>query len=469
MTTPDTAASRQRRAALLAQPGAASDRLREALQQAGAKIVLVADPAAIAVDEVLAAEPDSVLVALDPTVEGHLERFHAVLADPAVTVIFDEAELAARREGWDAARWARHLQAKLYGHDDVLPPGQSESEEDYPQPGLPVTPQQHHAQASFGDYAEEADVRIEALPTDAVGAGIAEVDEVDAEMLEVADGDLNAIDFASFDINEERDAPRASPQETVAGLDEFLSSAVRDEPGEDSSVPAADEAPQPRTFGSLDWSLDEGEASPAASARTESASSDRLEDLERRIAGLSLADADSYGHGPLRGAVLLLAGLGGPDAVRQILKGLPEDFPRPVLVQQRLDGGQYDKLVGQMARASAMPVELAVAGIMLEPARVYVMPPNMGLARQGADLRFADGADPFESLPASDTAIVVLSGGDVAAVDRVMRLAADGALVAGQSAEGCFEPSAANDVVARGGETGLPSRLAERLTERWPV
>lgn len=463
---------RQRRAALLAQPGAASDRLREALQQAGAQIVLVADPAAIAVDEVIAAEPDSVLVALDPTVEGHLERFHAVLADPSVTVIFDEAELAARREGWDAARWARHLQAKLYGHDDVLPPGQSDSEEDYPQPGMPVTPQQHHAQASFGDYAEEADVRVEALPTDAVGAGIAEVDEVDAEMLEVGDGDLDAIDFASFDINEERDGPRAAPQETVAGLDEFLSSAVRDEPAEDVSAlaaPAADVATSPRAFGSVDWSLDEGDASPSAGARSETVSSDHLEELERRIAGLSLADTDSYGHGPLRGAVLLLAGLGGPDAVRQILKGLPEDFPRPVLVRQRLDGGQYDKLVGQMARASAMPVELAASGIVLEPARVYVMPPSMGLARQGADLRFADGTDPFESLPASDTAIVVLSGGDVAAVDQVMRLAAEGALVAGQSAEGCFEPGAANDVVARGGETGLPPRLAERLTERWPV
>jgi len=467
-----TAAQRQRRAALLAQPGAASDRLREALRQAGAQIVLVADPASIAVDEVIAAGPDSVLVALDPTVEGHLERFHAVLADPAITVIFDEAELAARREGWDAARWSRHLQAKLYGHDDVLPPGQSEGEDEYPQPGMPVTPQQHHAEASFGDYVEEADdSRLEALPTDAVGAGLAEVDEVDAEMIELDGGDLDTIDFASFDINDERDGPRAASQETVAGLDEFLSSAAI-ETADDGDVEA--EAPaedvRPPSFDSQDWSLDESETSPVAAARTEeSAAADRLEELERRIAGLSLADTDSYGQGPMRGAVLLLAGLGGPDAVRQILKGLPADFPRPVLVRQRLDGGQYDKLVGQMARASAMPVALAEAGVALEPARVYVMPPNLGLERQGSALRFADAADPFEALPANDTAIVVLSGGDAAAVDPVMRLAAAGALVAGQSAEGCFEPGAANDVVSRGGETGLPPRLAERLTERWPA
>ena len=45
-------------------------------------------------------------------------------------MIFDEAELAAQREGWDAARWSRHLAAKLHRHQQVLPPGmESESPE----------------------------------------------------------------------------------------------------------------------------------------------------------------------------------------------------------------------------------------------------------------------------------------------------------------------------------------------------
>ena len=469
MTTPEpNVPGPARRTVLLAQPGAASDRLREALRQAGADVVLVADPTGVGVDAVIAAEPDSVLVALDPAVEGLLERFDAVLGDPAITVIFDEAELAARREGWDAARWSRHLQAKLYGHDDVLPPGQSEADDDYhPQPGLPVTPEQHHAQASFGEYAEEADLVSDVLPIDAVGAGLAEVDEVDAGMIEIDEAELGAIDFGSFDINDERTEPRATPQERVAGLDEFLL-ATGDE---DGSAPqaAAPPAATARSFNHQDWSLDESESQAANKPHAEAAPSNHIEDLERRIAGLSLADTDSYGHGPLRGVVLLLAGLGGPDAVRQILKGLPEGFPRPVLIQQRLDGGQYDKLVGQMARASAMPVQLAAANVAPEPGNVYVMPPGLGLARKGADLLFAAAADLFDALPANDTAIVVLSGGDAAAVDPTMRLAAAGALVAGQSAEGCFEPGAANEVVARGGETGLPAALAERLAERWPV
>lgn len=467
MTTPEPLLARslpQRRTVLLAQPGAASDRLRDALQQAGAEVVLVADPSAIAVDAVLAAEPDSVLVALDPAIEMQLERFGAVLGDPAITVIFDEAELAARREGWDAARWSRHLHAKLYGHDDVLPPGQTDADDEYPQPGLPTTPQQHHAQASFGDYSDEADAHVGSLPIDAVGAGmLAEVDEVDAELLEI-DDDIDAIDFSSFDIGaaDEAGTRTDAAQTTVMGLEEFLRDTGM--ASEAAELPVAAEA---RTFNSDGWSLDDGAATrapPSAPAATVD-----IEELERRIAGLSLADTDSYGHGPQRGVVLLLAGLGGPDAVRQLLKGLPQGFPRPVLILQRLDGGQYDKLVGQMARASTMPVQLALADTMLEAGNVYVVPPTLGLARKGAELMFSDTADLFDALPANDSAVVMLSGGDIATVDPIMRLAAAGAWVAGQSSEGCFEPAAANDLVARGGEAGLPAQLAERLAERWPV
>lgn len=467
MTTPEPLLARslpQRRTVLLAQPGAASDRLRDALQQAGAEVVLVAVPSAIAVDAVLAAEPDSVLVALDPAIEMQLERFGAVLGDPAITVIFDEAELAARREGWDAARWSRHLHAKLYGHDDVLPPGQTEADDDYPQPGLPTTPQQHHAQASFDDYGDEADAHVGSLPSDAVGAGVlAEVDEVDAELLEI-DDDTDAIDFSSFDIGaaDEAGTRTDAAQATVMGLEEFL----RDT-GMASEAAELPVAAQARTFNSDGWSLDDG-AAPRAHPSAPAAPLD-IEELERRIAGLTLADTDSYGHGPQRGVVLLLAGLGGPDAVRQLLKGLPAGFPRPVLILQRLDGGQYDKLVGQMARASIMPVQLALADTMLEAGNVYVVPPTLGLARKGAELMFSEAADLFDALPANDSAVVMLSGGDIATVDPIMRLAAAGAWVAGQSSEGCFEPAAANDLVARGGDTGLPAQLAERLAERWPV
>ena len=69
--------------------------------------------------------------------------------------------------------------------------------------------------------------------------------------------------------------------------------------------------------------------------------------------------------------MLVLAGIGGPDAVRQLLGSLPNDFPRPVLVQQRLDGGRYDKLVAQMQRATTLPVRLAEPGLAAIAGLIY--------------------------------------------------------------------------------------------------
>src|SRR5687768_177088 len=112
-----------RRVALLARPGEACERLRAALREAGGEIVLEADPSALTAEALSAAAPQAVLVALDPAIEDALDRFESVFGDPAIAVIFDEADLAAKREGWDAARWVRHLAAKLHQHDDVLPPG----------------------------------------------------------------------------------------------------------------------------------------------------------------------------------------------------------------------------------------------------------------------------------------------------------------------------------------------------------
>ena len=113
--------------ALLARVGPARERLREALAQAGATVVLEEDPNSVDLETLGGADAGAVLIALEPAIEDALERLDPVLASPSLTVIFDEAELAARREGWEAQRWARHLVAKLHGHQDVLPPGAEQS------------------------------------------------------------------------------------------------------------------------------------------------------------------------------------------------------------------------------------------------------------------------------------------------------------------------------------------------------
>jgi chemosensory pili system protein ChpB (putative protein-glutamate methylesterase) len=196
-----------------------------------------------------------------------------------------------------------------------------------------------------------------------------------------------------------------------------------------------------------------------------------LDDLQMRIADMGLVDPPrAAGTNAGRdGAVVVLAGIGGPDAVRQLLAGLPQAFPRPVLIQQRLDGARHDKLVRQMQRATAMPVQLAEAGQPLQRGHVYVLPTELGVVAGDDGLRFGgDGSALFAQIPAEDSAVILLSGSDPAMVDPAMTHAAHGALVAGQSPDGCYDPAAAQALVARGAAAGAPAELARKLAARWP-
>ena len=110
-----------RRVVLLARAGGARDRTEIALRDAGTTMVGAFDPGSATVDEVRAAAPGAVLVLLEAALERELDRFAPLLHDDRLVVVYEDADVAARREGWDTARWARHLRAKLQGHDEVLP------------------------------------------------------------------------------------------------------------------------------------------------------------------------------------------------------------------------------------------------------------------------------------------------------------------------------------------------------------
>nr|CCP41042.1 chemosensory pili system protein ChpB (putative protein-glutamate methylesterase) [Xanthomonas translucens pv. translucens DSM 18974] len=172
-----------------------------------------------------------------------------------------------------------------------------------------------------------------------------------------------------------------------------------------------------------------------------------------------------------QGAVLVMAGIGGPDAIRRLLAALPADFPQPLLVQLRLDGGRYGNLVKQIARVSALPVLLAEAGQTVGVGNVYILPDDIGV-RSGdtAGLRFVAqqaGASVVGGLPAAHSAVLLLSGSDPHQVEDVLALAAQGAWVAGQTGDGCYDPAAAAQLIGRGHPGGDPVQLAQALSTRW--
>lgn len=406
-----------RRVALLARPGRARDQLRQALHEAGAEIVLEDDPNTLDGQALGDASPQVVLVALEAAIEDSLSRFDGVLHDPAVAVIFDEAELAARREGWEASRWARHLSAKLNGHGDVLPPG-GEVDDTRPEPGLPLTPAQIHAGADIEAHLEEAQELASDLPRG--GLELVATDETASQ---------------AFDPESWKPAPESHRQALHDGFD-----------APPAPAPAAPAAPV--------------EPPPLPSMRSAGGLTLELESIHDTQAGPGV-----------RGAVLLFAGIGGPDAVRKVLADLPPDLPRPVLVQLRLDGGRYDNLVKQMERVSALPVKLAAAGESAHAAQVYVLPNDVAVNVVEGVVHFGEGSLQVDgliaALPAAESAVLLLSGSDPAQVDAAMAMAAQGGLAVGQSPRDCYDPAASKALAARGGVVAPPAELATQLASRW--
>ncbi|MET0656240.1 MAG: chemotaxis protein CheB [Pseudoxanthomonas sp.] len=416
-----------KRVALLARAGAARENLRGALQGAGAEIVLENDPNAIDGPTLSASSPQVVLVALEAAIEDSLSRFDEVLHDPSVVVIFDEADLAARRDGWEAKRWGRHLAAKLNGHADVLPPG-GEIDDTSPEPGLPRTPAQIHADAVIEPHLQEARGVAFELPRD--GLALTETDE--------APGSDQAFDPETW-------KPAAAPAHDMPlqhGFDEMpAASASEPAPALSSPPPLPAETAPVKTSG-LKLELEAIHAGPGGAS------------------------------GPVvRGAALLFAGIGGPDAVRKVLADLPPDLSRPVLVQLRLDGGRYDNLVKQMERVSALPVLLAKAGEVAHGAHVYVLPNDVAVNMVDGVVHFGEGALQVDtliaSLPPAESAVLLLSGTDPAQVEAALAMAAKGGLAAGQSPQGCYDPAASKALAARGGLVATPAELATHLASRW--
>ena len=423
--------------ALLARPGAARERLREALSHADVQLVLEDDPNGLEPQVLQAADPQFVVIALEAAIEDALERLDAALSAPGLTLVFDEAELAARRDGWEAQRWGRHLAAKLHGHQQVLPPGAEEEPSLQLEPGHPApapAPQEEALQPHLAQALSWADD----VPADGLYSPPAHLHEPIA--LEQALAALQP------DVPEPRDPP--SPPQAPA-------------------EPAAPAAP-PISFDHTAWSLVEEsiEAPAPAEVAAPAAAPQPSFDTDH----LTLVDLDAAAPAGARAAsVLVLAGIGGPDALRRLLGALPASLSVPVLVHMRLDGGRYGNLVKQMSRVSPLPVQLAEAGQRAAPGEVHVLADDIGVRAASDGLHFQSDATGISlaALPAEHTALVLLSGADLAHVGPALDLAAAGAWVAGQVGEGCYDPAAATAVVAAGMVAGEPQELAQAIAARW--
>jgi chemosensory pili system protein ChpB (putative protein-glutamate methylesterase) len=265
--------------------------------------------------------------------------------------------------------------------------------------------------------------------------------------------DLSSLELTPFDTTY---APvkAAAPKEPAVDMD---LSAYALEPLHDESadVEAASPAPAP---------------APAPAKASEPAGKAKPAPAKAQ----ATATAPSAGFATAPGVVAIVAGLGGPDAVRQVLAGLPKTLPVPVLLWQHLDAGKHDRLAQQLAKASALPVYLANPGDLARSGAVAVMAASVGVAHDAEGWRFnvADGglAPALQSaLGEPSSMVMVLSGADGSVVDIVAAHATRGSEARVQTPDSCFDGAAASALSGRGVTAASPVELAAAVASHWPA
>ncbi len=162
------------RVALLGRDDGARRQLRDALQEFGAAIAFEGEPSAASGPSALGASLDVVIVNLEEGLDDALDHLQAVLDDPAINVVFNDADASRSLEGWDLARWARHLAAKVLGHGETMPPvpeGAGRLRESialFPDPGPRPTPADLAPEADVTSFIEEAVGVSASVPVDAL-------------------------------------------------------------------------------------------------------------------------------------------------------------------------------------------------------------------------------------------------------------------------------------------------------------
>lgn len=451
--------------------------LREALQALSARIVHEGPADAVRREDLAAA--DVVVVNLDATVEDNFEQLYDVLDESRQRVVFNDAAASRGLSGWDRARWARHLAAKLLDAGDVDPPRPADARgidatdtgtdadagEAIPSSAVEATvdavddsaydPASVASAVPAADASETAALaaELEALLAEDDGLpadiGIATTSELELSLEpdpDSADDEATAVPSAAAD------APRPVAPEPPAGL----SLVPQDDPEADPEAPALpveQRQTEPVAAPVADWDLvdfDAEASAPEAPADAqefgieklaaaeflapEGGSDDsimepglslELESIEDAIAP-RVDDAPVHemhlgdSSGGIRRVLLLGAAAEGSAAVVEFLASLPGTLPALVVLVQHQAGQSAEALADALAAAASLPVRAAADGMRAHQGEVVVLPAGrqVALGRDGSlGLQVALPNGPCDpSIDQCFTAIAAAFGNDVVGI-----------------------------------------------------
>ena len=102
--------------------------------------------------------------------------------------------------------------------------------------------------------------------------------------------------------------------------------------------------------------------------------------------------------GPVR-VLAIGASTGGPNALAEIFHQLPADFPVPIVIVQHMPPMFTRLLAERLSAHSAIPVQEATSGTLLEPGMAWIAPGDfhMIVTRDGTQVRLLVHQDPREN------------------------------------------------------------------------
>lgn len=108
--------------------------LRDAMKEFGAEVVYEALAAEIDRDALEGSGARVVIVNLGSDADDYIDQVYDVLDAGDYQVVFNEAQVSEQLSGWDLARWARNLAAKILSRPDIAEPPRPAGAEPVPTP-----------------------------------------------------------------------------------------------------------------------------------------------------------------------------------------------------------------------------------------------------------------------------------------------------------------------------------------------
>lgn len=507
MSTPTTTLS----VALLFADADLGSPLREALVALGARIAYEGPAADVDEQDLITSGADVVVVNLEPTEEDDLERLHDMLGNGDWRVIFNDAEASRDLSGWDRARWARHLAAKLLGAADVDPPRPEAAREVEVAMAVAGDEAPVPAAPAVGDMTSSpVDMPVtEAVPPPAGAGTVASAPEARSEALEA---ELEALMSAErgTDIAADADTDIAAPVE-AAGED-----APTAQPATPEAAPVEIEerqtvaAPAPVAewelldFGSTpqpaerehpgQYGIEKIEASDYLAPEGGEGDSElepglnlELVSLEESVAPVISDEAvsemllDESASG-IRRVVVVAAGRGSGSEIGEFLAHLPRALPALVLIVQHQRPGELDALAQLLAMTTSLGVKTASGEAVARMGEVWLVPPGK-YCRLRRDGRMSVADDASGTRPHApsidlcvehlapafgrDVTLVVMSGAGHDALAAAQLVASQGGNVWLHEAAAATDDSMARAIDEEGlaDDRGTPVELAVRLSE----